>query len=94
MKFSLYKSEETTRKRFSYRPETGNSTEGSSHVTRFNYSTRLALTGVVEGGGSKGAVFKIRVCRPDVLKITVLKERVLELYRLHHDADKPARERA
>ena len=47
-------------------------------------------TCVVEEGGDEGAVLEEGVARGDVLKITLLKQRVLKYHRPHFQVHEPA----
>lgn len=47
-------------------------------------------TCVVEEGGNEGAVLEEGVAGGDVLKVTLLKQRVLKHHRLHFHVHKPA----
>lgn len=53
-------------------------------------SACLFPTCVVEEGGNKGAVLEEGVAGGDVLKVTLLKQRVLKHHRLHFQVHKPA----
>lgn len=51
----------------------------------------LFLTCVVEEGGNEGAVLEEGVAGGDVLKVTLLEQRVLKHHRPHFQVHKPAR---